>query len=252
MSGSKEEQLGSSFWLLPRVGKKKIYYRGGLHPQVVRQLILKYTRKGDLVLDPFMGGGTVIFESLAEGRLAVGIDINENIVKRVDKEVKRKFYGEEIKYKVFCGDSALAKTHIIVEDFLKEQKKEVDFIVLHPPYFQAIKYSNNSSDLSNAPSINVFNNKLEKVIKNAGRLLKRDGYIALVISDVWGEGKIEMLGFKSAEKVLKCGYILRSIVVKNVRELGVETVWEKRAKGADYYNFNHEYIFIFKKIKSKN
>jgi DNA modification methylase len=45
-------------------------------PQIVSSLIEKYTRKGDLVADPFGGCGTTLVESKVMGRPSVGVDIN--------------------------------------------------------------------------------------------------------------------------------------------------------------------------------
>lgn len=42
----------------------------------VREAIASFSRRGDLVLDPFCGGGTTVVEALAAGRRAVGCDIN--------------------------------------------------------------------------------------------------------------------------------------------------------------------------------
>ena len=36
-----------------------------------------FTKPGDLILDPYMGGGTTIVEALASGRRAIGNDLNE-------------------------------------------------------------------------------------------------------------------------------------------------------------------------------
>jgi hypothetical protein len=44
--------------------------------QFVAEQLLKYTKLGDLVFDPFCGRGTTVFESLLQGRRAVGSDIN--------------------------------------------------------------------------------------------------------------------------------------------------------------------------------
>jgi DNA modification methylase len=54
------------------------YYRypAAASPELVREIILRFTSPGDTVLDPFMGGGTSLVEALAHGRRAVGIDIN--------------------------------------------------------------------------------------------------------------------------------------------------------------------------------
>lgn len=51
-------------------------YPARMSPAVARFLIQHFSRPGDLVLDPFMGGGTTVVEALAQGRQAVGVDIN--------------------------------------------------------------------------------------------------------------------------------------------------------------------------------
>jgi len=51
-------------------------YPARFSPDLARTIILEFTRKGDWVLDPFMGGGTSIIEGLSLGRRMVGIDLN--------------------------------------------------------------------------------------------------------------------------------------------------------------------------------
>lgn len=51
-------------------------YPARFSPLFVREVIRQFSRPGDLILDPFMGGGTTIVEALAEGRRAVGVDLN--------------------------------------------------------------------------------------------------------------------------------------------------------------------------------
>lgn len=46
-------------------------------PQLASRLICKYSEKGDVVVDPFMGSGTTVVESLVNERVGVGTDINE-------------------------------------------------------------------------------------------------------------------------------------------------------------------------------
>ena len=45
-------------------------------PDFIRHLILQHSEPDDLVLDPFMGGGTTIVEAVSQGRRAVGVDLN--------------------------------------------------------------------------------------------------------------------------------------------------------------------------------
>jgi hypothetical protein len=42
----------------------------------VAKQVLAYTKRGDVVFDPFSGRGTTVFESLLNGRNAAGVDIN--------------------------------------------------------------------------------------------------------------------------------------------------------------------------------
>ena len=46
-------------------------------PHLASRLICEYSNEGDSVLDPMMGSGTVIVESLLRNRIAFGSDINE-------------------------------------------------------------------------------------------------------------------------------------------------------------------------------
>ena len=49
-------------------------YAGRMHPSTARTAIAELTGPGQRVLDPFCGGGTVLVESMAVGRIAVGVD----------------------------------------------------------------------------------------------------------------------------------------------------------------------------------
>lgn len=51
-------------------------YPARFSPSFARQIILSFSQPGDLVFDPFMGGGTTLVEACALGRRALGSDIN--------------------------------------------------------------------------------------------------------------------------------------------------------------------------------
>jgi hypothetical protein len=51
-------------------------YPARFSPSFARQIILSFSRPGDLVFDPFMGGGTTLVEACALGRRVLGTDIN--------------------------------------------------------------------------------------------------------------------------------------------------------------------------------
>jgi DNA modification methylase len=51
-------------------------YPARFPPEIAHSVISAFSRPGDWVLDPFMGGGTSIVEGLAQGRQMLGIDVN--------------------------------------------------------------------------------------------------------------------------------------------------------------------------------
>ncbi len=51
-------------------------YPARFSPLFVREAIRHFSRPGEVILDPFMGGGTAIVEALALGRKAIGVDLN--------------------------------------------------------------------------------------------------------------------------------------------------------------------------------
>jgi hypothetical protein len=51
-------------------------YPARFSPLLAREIILNYSEEGDMVLDPFMGGGTTLIESKLLNRMSVGFDIS--------------------------------------------------------------------------------------------------------------------------------------------------------------------------------
>ena len=49
-------------------------YPAKFHPPVARALIGRFSRAGELILDPFCGSGTILVEARAQGRNAIGLD----------------------------------------------------------------------------------------------------------------------------------------------------------------------------------
>jgi DNA modification methylase len=51
-------------------------YPARFSPEFAKEIIARFSDKGDLILDAFMGSGTSIVEAVANGRIAIGVDIN--------------------------------------------------------------------------------------------------------------------------------------------------------------------------------
>src|SRR5450432_1805733 len=51
-------------------------YPARFSPFFAKSIIRDFTSKGDLIIDPFMGSGTTLVESMVAGRHSLGIDLN--------------------------------------------------------------------------------------------------------------------------------------------------------------------------------
>ena len=78
--GPKEFKLEYfNVWSFPNRGDwatHKGNYRGNWPPQLVRNVLLRYSKAGDTILDQMVGSGTTLVECKLLGRNAIGVDIN--------------------------------------------------------------------------------------------------------------------------------------------------------------------------------
>ena len=109
------EVLTDSLWQIDsrdNSGNHDGSYHGNFVPQIPNQLMSRFTRTGDVVLDPFMGSGTTLIEAERLGRRGIGLDIHPLIV----DEVREKLSGQN-QY-VACIDSASWGARVCVERHL--------------------------------------------------------------------------------------------------------------------------------------
>ncbi|KKQ32126.1 MAG: methylase N-4/N-6 domain protein [Candidatus Nomurabacteria bacterium GW2011_GWA1_37_20] len=244
------EILTDSLWIFDKrekTGKHNGFYHGNFIPQIPRQLILRYTKKGEIVFDPFVGSGTTAYEAETLGRHFIGIDIQKNLVDELKSKVDNKKYFSEI----ILGDSSKNTTFYEVGEILKKQKKKnISLAILHPPYADIIKFSSLKNDLSNAKSLKEFLNGFSLVLKNTISILEKGRYLAIVIGDKYTAGQWIPLGFYCMNEAQKLGLTLKSVIIKNMEgnraKQNKESIWRYRALANDYYIFKHEYILIFK------
>ena len=243
-----------SLWIIDKrdnSGKHDGFYHGNFVPQIPRQLIKRYTKKNDIVFDAFSGSGTTAYECEILKRNFIGIDIKREMVDYVNANI---CLDENKTHFFYCleGDSAEKTVYEKVKDILQNHNKsKVQFVILHPPYFDILKFSDKKEDLSNAENLNVFLSKFNQVLKNSIDILQDDRYLAIVIGDKYSGGQWIPLGFYCMQEAMKNGLTLKSIIVKNMagnRAKNNQTaIWRYRALSSDYYIFKHEYIFVFKK-----
>lgn len=236
------EQECSTVWSFARRGKWATHnskYRGNWAPEVVRNLIIRYTKESDYLLDPMIGGGTTAVECKLLNRNLLALDINPNAIELTQKALD--FESEfSPKIKLELNDS---RTLPMLKD------DSIDFILNHPPYVDIIKYSDKQieADLSNIHDLDEFCDEIEKVAREFYRVLKEDKYCAILIGDTRRKKMYQPLAFKVMERFLKVGFVLKEDIIKQQHNCKATGFWVKKSKEANFLLIMHEHLFVFKK-----
>src|SRR5690606_24466950 len=131
-----------------------------------------------------------------------------------------------------------------INTFLKDKKQnKVQLAILHPPYADIVKFSNLENDLSNKKSLKEFLESFSLVVQNTKDIMKKEGYLAIVIGDKYSSGQWIPLGFYCMNEAQKLGMTLKSVIIKNMEgnraKMNKEGIWRYRALTSDYYIFKH-------------
>jgi DNA modification methylase len=132
----------NTVWSFPDRGSWATHdskWRGNWSPYIPRNLLLRYSSEGDLVLDQFAGGGTTLVEAKLLNRNIIGVDVNPDALERCREKIDFE-YGNSGQVYLYKGDARNL-------DFVSDEK--IDFICTHPPYANIIEYSEDiEEDLS--------------------------------------------------------------------------------------------------------
>lgn len=246
-----DEILTDSLWLIDRRDGSGVHtagYWGNFIPQIPYQMMRRYTRKGDWVIDTFAGSGTTMVEGQRLGRNVLGIELQSQMVERARDLVAAEPNPHGVTIAVTQGDCTTADYPALLRAHGRERAQ---LAILHPPYFDIIRFSDDPRDLSNAETIDVFLEQIGRVVAGVAQVLDRGRYLVVVIGDKYVRGDWIPLGFQTMSEVMKHGFSLKSIVVKNFEETSgkrsQKELWRYRALLGGFYVFKHEYIFLFRK-----
>jgi len=252
VEGSSDYIVTDSLWTTEKKrvasGAHSAWYHGNFMPQIPAQMLRRYTKKGDWVLDPFMGSGTTLIECKRLGRNGFGIELNPEVIKEAWRLIQEEPNEQNVITEVCEGDSR----NIALLPRLKQHGVEkVQLILMHPPYHDIIKFSTNPNDLSNALNTETFLQLFGQIVDNVTPILQKERHLVLVIGDKYAKGEWIPLGFYCMQEIMQRNYCLKSIVVKNFEETrgkrNNKGLWQYRALMGGFYLFKHEYIMIFQK-----
>jgi len=220
-------------------------YRGNWAPQIPRNVILRYSQPGDLVLDQMVGSGTTLVECKLLGRSGIGVDVNLDALmvayNRLDFTYITPSEQPATTQRLYLGN---ARNLDMIAD------ETIDLVATHPPYANIIPYSKEreNGDLSRVHSIDEFIYEMRDVAKECFRVLKPGKHCAILIGDTHKHKHFVPIAFRVLEVFLNAGFILREDVIKE--QWHTKTMrgrWNK-SRNHDFLLTFHEHLFIFRKL----
>ena len=206
-----------------------------------RNLILKYSRKGDVVLDQMVGSGTTLIECKLLNRNAIGVDVNHDAIMVCCDRLNFNYTsngGNKLEIKTYVGDARKLD---------KVKSESIDLIATHPPYARIITYTKQKTegDLSNL-SIRKYVEEMQKVAEESIRVLKPNRYCAILVGDTRRSRHYVPIAYRIMQKFLDASFILKEDIIKRQWKMkGTREKW--RSKENDFFLIAHEHLFVFRK-----
>lgn len=196
-------------------------YAGATPSYVIWNLLQRYTREGDLVVDPMCGSGTTLDVARDLGRRALGYDVAP--------------FREDI----FRADARQ----------LPLESEKVDFVFVDPPYSTHIEYSDDPKCIGKLDALSSeYYESMDQVIRQIHRILKPNRYMALYCSDSWRKKQpFAPIGFRLfalMERYFTAVDIVS--VVRHNRTMKKRHYHTEAVKG-NYFLRGFNYLFIMKK-----
>ncbi len=219
-------------------------YRGNWSPFIPRNLILRYTKKGDLVVDQMVGSGTTLVECKLLQRNGIGVDVNSNSIMVTRNRLDFDYNPLDEDYqkphiKTYLGD---ARNLNLIEN------ETVDLIATHPPYASIIPYSRQrvEGDLSSVHNIAEFADEMREAAEESYRVLKPGKHCAILMGDTRKHKHFIAITPRVLQTFLDAGFILREDVIK-IQWKMKSTRERWRGSKYDFLLIAHEHLYIFRK-----
>lgn len=217
-------------------------------PRLCLELIERFSKSGDTVLDPFAGvGGTLLGASLAafEGtgpREAIGFEITERWV-----EIYAEVLEAENEDRAAAGNPPLAEQRLrhgdcgdLIDDL---DAGSVDLILTDVPYWNMdeVEQTRNTSETRESKLGNFGDDQLrsksewldrmEKYFAAFRPVLKADGYLVVFIGDMYRDQSYNMLSAELAQRLEAAGYTLKA-----------DLVWYDPSKDLHVYGYPFSFV----------
>lgn len=231
----------TTHWSFPKRGDWATHdakWRGNWSPYIPRNILLRYSQEGDLVLDQFAGGGTTLVEAKLLNRDIIGIDVNDVALERCREKSGFEHDGAEGKVYIRKGDARNL-------DFIPDDS--IDLICTHPPYANIIKYSEDiEADLSRL-KVKDFLEAMRPVAAECRRVLKKGKFCAILMGDTRQKGCMVPMSFEVMRIFQDAGFQLKELIIKEQHNCKATGYWKTNSVKYNFLLIAHEYLFVFRK-----
>lgn len=210
-------------------------YVGATPSWVIWQLLTRYTREKDLIVDPMCGSGTTMDVARDLGRRALGYDLAPP-PDRAD---------------MFRADAR----KLPLED------EKADFVFVDPPYSTHVQYSDDprcigTLDAGGAGGGAAYYQAMTEVIAEIDRILRPGRYMALYVSDSYKKGRVEggpfmPIGFELFSRLRERFEPVDIVAVVRHNAKLTRGNWLKAAEEGNFFLRGFNYLFIMKKPRER-
>lgn len=210
-------------------------YAGATPSWILWQLLQRYTREGDLVVDPMCGSGTTL---------------------DVARDLKRRALGYDLAPQPHAG-----RTDIFRADAraLPLEDAKADFVFIDPPYSTHIEYSDDPACIGKLDALGSDGGKayfaaMNGVLDEIHRVLKPRRYCAVYVSDSFRKPK----GAPASTGFAPIGFELFALARSRFMPVDIISVvrhnqklargnWSQAAIEGNFFLRGFNYLMIFKK-----
>lgn len=224
--------------------------------QDVMRLIKFFTKKGETVLDPFVGVGSTLKAAALEGRRGIGIELNSKYASLARKRLKCEISDASLveDQQVLKGDAR--------EILPKLACNSIKLVVTSPPYWNILhkkdhkahqeriakgldtQYSADKSDLGNIGTYAEFLGVLADTLELTHGCLVDKGHLCLVVGDFRHKSKYYMFHSDLAREMELRGFTLKGITILYQRH---KRIFPYGYPYSFVPNLHHQYILILQK-----
>jgi len=193
---------------------------------IIWNMLQRYTKPGDLVVDPMCGSGTTIDVCEEEGRRVIGYDINPRHPKIIKNDSRK----------------------IPLDD------NSVDMVFIDSPYGDNVSYSDEPADIGKISAEDPkFYEELEKVAREIYRILKPGKVMGWLIGDQWVKRKFTPVGFKIYQMLVDNVKFepIDLICVARRNQSSNTKIWHYRAEKFNFFLRGFKYLILVKKPENK-